>query len=277
MDTQTRPLTISAQVWTGAQEFQALELPPPELGPGEALANIDLATVCGSDMHTVSGRRPGPFPAILGHEAVGRIAATGAGSVRDYLGRELAVGDRVVWSVTVYCGHCDRCKAGMSAKCRTLLKTGHEPLNSGWALSGGYASHIHLLRGITLVSVPDELSDLAVAPSAYAAAQSRVPRRWRSATSSPNASHWPAGSAPPAPATRVITPTVPRSMSLWNFPAHNPRLPPHWRPSTPAARWCWPGLCPRDPPSRWTPNAWFGASSPSQACTIVNPFTFSKR
>lgn len=170
MDTYTPPLSISAQVWTGGQDFEPLQLPAPELAPGEALATIDLATVCGSDMHTVSGRRPGPFPGILGHEAVGRIAATGAGGARDYLGRELTVGDRVVWSVTVSCGGCDRCAAGMSAKCRTLLKTGHEPLNGVWGLSGGYASHIRLPRGITVVSVPDGVSDLAAAPSSCATA-----------------------------------------------------------------------------------------------------------
>jgi threonine 3-dehydrogenase len=170
MDTQTRPPTVSAEVWTGGQHFQALELPAPELGPGEALATIDLATVCGSDMHTFSGRRPGPFPGVLGHEAVGTIAEVGAGGVRDYLRRELAVGDRVIWSVTVSCGDCDRCAAGMSAKCRILLKTGHEPLDGPWGLSGGYASHIHLPRGITLVSVPKEVSDEAAAPAACATA-----------------------------------------------------------------------------------------------------------
>ncbi|WP_248760376.1 zinc-binding dehydrogenase [Pseudarthrobacter sp. SSS035] len=170
MDTHTRPLTVSAQVWTGGQDFEPQDLPAPELAPSEALARIDLATVCGSDMHTVSGRRPGPFPGILGHEAVGTIVATGPGGVRDHRGRELTLGDRVVWSVTVACGECDRCASGMTAKCRTLLKTGHEPLDGAWGLSGGYASHIHLPRGITLVSVPDGISDLAAAPSACATA-----------------------------------------------------------------------------------------------------------
>lgn len=170
MDTQTRPLTVSAQVWTGGQDFETLELPAPEPAPGEALATIDLATVCGSDMHTVSGRRPGPFPGILGHEAVGTVVATGYDGVRDFRGRKLAAGDRVIWSVTVACGDCDRCAAGLTAKCRTLLKTGHEPLDGGWGLSGGYASHIHLPRGITLVSVPDGISDAAAAPSACATA-----------------------------------------------------------------------------------------------------------
>ncbi|ALO68095.1 hypothetical protein AS189_18355 [Arthrobacter alpinus] len=170
MDKHALPLTVSAQIWTGGQDFESLDIPTPELAPGEALATIALATVCGSDIHTVSGRRSGPFPGILGHEAVGSIVDIGEGGVRDFLGRELAAGDRVVWSVTVACGTCDRCIAGMSAKCRSLLKTGHEPLDGTWGMSGGYASHIHLPRGITLVSVPDTISDRTAAPSACATA-----------------------------------------------------------------------------------------------------------
>lgn len=170
MDTQTRRLTLSAQVWTGGGDFDTRTLDLPNLGPGEAVAAIDLATVCGSDIHTVSGRRSGPSPSILGHEAVGRIQDVGPGGLRDLAGKELVPGDRVIWSVTVACGHCDRCTAGLSAKCRSLLKTGHEPLDGPWGISGGYASHIHLPRGITLVSVPEGISDAAAAPAACATA-----------------------------------------------------------------------------------------------------------
>ena len=42
-------------------------------GPAELLVRIDLATVCGSDLHTVGGRRPSPVPALLGHEQVGTV------------------------------------------------------------------------------------------------------------------------------------------------------------------------------------------------------------
>lgn len=170
MDTQTRRLMLAAQVWAGGTDFEARTLELPEPGPGEAVAAIDLATVCGSDIHTVSGRRPGAFPSVLGHEAVGTITATGPGGARDLAGRTLVPGDRVIWSVTVSCGQCERCTAGRTAKCRSLLKTGHEPLKGRWGVSGGYASHILLPRGITLVSVPDAVSDAAAAPAACATA-----------------------------------------------------------------------------------------------------------
>ena len=78
--------TARVAVWRGGAEvtLETVDLPAP--GPGETLVEIDLATVCGSDHHTVSGRRPGACPSVLGHEGVGRIVGTGR---------------RVVWGVTV--------------------------------------------------------------------------------------------------------------------------------------------------------------------------------
>lgn len=162
--------TVRAQVWLGARNFALREFVMPEPAPGEAVAEVDLATICGSDVHTVNGRRSGPNPAILGHEAVGRIVALGSGGVVDQAGTALTVGDRVVWSVTATCGECDRCRAGRSAKCRQLLKTGHEPLSGRWGLSGGYATHILLHRGLTLVRVPDAVPDPSAAMAACALA-----------------------------------------------------------------------------------------------------------
>lgn len=170
MDAQATRLKTTAQLWVGGQEFESRDFDLPELSGSQAIARIDLATVCGSDIHTVSGRRSGACPSILGHEAVGTLVAIGPNGVRDALGSQLSIGDRVIWSVTVSCGACDRCLAGLTAKCRTLLKTGHEALDGEWGLSGGYATQILLPEGITLVAVPDELSDAAAAPAACATA-----------------------------------------------------------------------------------------------------------
>lgn len=170
MDAQTACLTATAQVWLGGTNFETQALPLPALQGSDAIVRVDLATICGSDIHTVSGRRSGACPSILGHEAVGTLVEIGPEGIQDATGRELSVGDRVIWSVTVSCGTCDRCEVGMSAKCRTLLKTGHEALNGSWGLSGGYSSHIYLPAGITLVSVPGTLPDAVAAPAACATA-----------------------------------------------------------------------------------------------------------
>jgi putative phosphonate catabolism associated alcohol dehydrogenase len=156
------PRVTMAAVWTGAG-VDVLTVPIPALGAGEVLVRVRLATVCGSDLHTVTGRRPAACPSVLGHEAVGDVVATGPGA-------DIQVGQRVIWSVTVACGECPRCRSGLSAKCLSVRKVGHEPFDGDWALSGSYAAHVVLPRGTTIVVVPDALSDAVAAPAACATA-----------------------------------------------------------------------------------------------------------
>lgn len=163
---------VRAQVWTEGAGFELVERPLDEVardisGRPMAVATIDRALVCGSDRHTVSGKRSGAGPSVLGHEAVGRVLTGGDGLVA-VDGSPLTPGDRVVWSVTASCGHCDRCERGLTAKCRRVLKTGHEPTTGSWPLSGGYATHIALHPGLALVRVPAHVSDDKAAMSACA-------------------------------------------------------------------------------------------------------------
>ena len=165
-----RPDHTVAAVWRGGDAIALESIPVPALGPGDVLVRVRFATVCGSDRHTVSGRRDQPCPSILGHETVGEIVAIGG--VRAYAldGCRLRVGQRVIWSVTLPCGACDRCLRGVSAKCRGVRKAGHEALDSDWGLSGGYARHVLLPRGLPIAVVDDELCDALAAPAACATA-----------------------------------------------------------------------------------------------------------
>ncbi|CDP86025.1 MULTISPECIES: zinc-binding dehydrogenase [Mycolicibacterium] len=156
------PRVTAAAVWTGSG-VDMRTVPVPELGDGEVLVRVRLATVCGSDLHTVMGRRPAPCPSVLGHEAVGDVVAVGPGA-------DAQVGQRVIWSVTVVCGSCSRCRSGLSAKCLSVRKVGHEPFDGDWPLSGSYAAHVVLPRGTTIVAVPGTLPDAVAAPAACATA-----------------------------------------------------------------------------------------------------------
>lgn len=162
--------TVRALVWEGGDTFTLRALPMPVPVGTEAVVAVERAAVCGSDLHTVTGRRSAACPSVLGHESVGRVTAIGPDGRNDATGVPLAVGDRVVWSVTASCGTCDRCAAGHSAKCRTLLKTGHEPFDGPWPLSGGYASHVLLHPGLAVAKVPDSVPDGAAAIAACAVA-----------------------------------------------------------------------------------------------------------
>ncbi|MGI9823556.1 alcohol dehydrogenase catalytic domain-containing protein [Agromyces sp. Marseille-Q5079] len=168
-DVLVRPSPV-AMVWNEpGRPLEALAVPGVHLADGEALVEVELATVCGSDVHTVLGHRPAPTPLVLGHEQVGRVVALGPGAVRSD-GSPLELGDRVVWSVTVSCGECDRCARGLTQKCRALAKYGHERVHRGWELSGGFATHVQLRAGTATVRIDDAVPAAVAAPASCATA-----------------------------------------------------------------------------------------------------------
>ncbi|MFD4236249.1 zinc-binding dehydrogenase [Streptomyces sp. NPDC058542] len=158
--------------WDGVgRPFAVVERATPRVpGRGELLVRVDMATVCGSDLHTVSGRRSSPVPGVLGHEQVGTVVGVGEGGVLCVDGTPVAPGMRVVWSVISSCGRCDRCARGLSQKCRGLRKYGHEPLLEGAPLTGGFASHCVVLPGTAVVAVPDGVPDEVASPASCATA-----------------------------------------------------------------------------------------------------------
>lgn len=89
-----------------------VEYPVPRPEPGALLVRVDVATMCGSDVHAWEGAYEGVLrvepPLVLGHEVVGIVEEIGAGADRDSLGRPLSVGDRVVWAHEP-CGRCRQC------------------------------------------------------------------------------------------------------------------------------------------------------------------------
>ncbi len=144
-------------------------LPRPVLQPGEALVRVALCTICGSDRHTVTGRRQEPTPSVLGHEPVG-IVEDIHGELFDVDGEPVGVGDRVVWAVAVACGVCYFCQRHWPQKCESLKKYGHQRLQPHGGPWGGLATHCHLLRGTALVKVPDGLPNEVAAPAGCATA-----------------------------------------------------------------------------------------------------------
>ena len=69
---------------------------PSSLAHGEILVEIRLTTICGSDLHTMDGRRSEPVPSILGHEGLGVITELGP---QPHARAQLTRGDRITWSM----------------------------------------------------------------------------------------------------------------------------------------------------------------------------------
>jgi alcohol dehydrogenase len=130
----------------------------------EVMVEVLCCTICGSDLHTFTGRRPLAGSTILGHEIVGRVVDIGAGVTQD-----VQIGQRVTWSLCAGCGTCFYCTQGIPQKCQQVFKYGHEPRAKG-PLGGGLASHCLLRPGTTILKVPDGLSDEIACPANCATA-----------------------------------------------------------------------------------------------------------
>lgn len=155
-----------AAVFTGPnQPFELRRLPVPVPREAELLVRVTCCTLCGSDLHTYSGRRAGPVPAVLGHEILGRVERFGATAPRrDLLGQTLREGDRVTWTLAASCGDCFYCTHALPQKCERLFKYGHEPFDTTHALSGGLADYCLLAPGTGIVRLPDTLPDCVACP-----------------------------------------------------------------------------------------------------------------
>lgn len=87
-------------------ELKLLDVPPPQPQAGEALIRVRLAGICQTDIHITRGYAD--FRGILGHEFVGEVVSAPS---NDWVGR------RVVGEINLGCGHCERCRRGLSHHC----------------------------------------------------------------------------------------------------------------------------------------------------------------
>lgn len=166
-----KPDTLNSRVVVLQEVGQPLEIvdiPVPELHSGEVLVKITSCTICGSDLHTFSGRRSGPMPTILGHEIIGTVTEI-CTDESNTATPDVCVGDRVTWSIAASCGCCERCDDALPQKCESLFKYGHEDFNA-FPLSGGLSDYCVLQPGTRIVRLPDDLPDEVACPASCATA-----------------------------------------------------------------------------------------------------------
>lgn len=136
------------------------EAPVPDPEPGALVARVDLAGICGTDVHLYHGNLPIPTPVILGHEAVGRVERLGPGVTTDFNGAPLREGDAIAWASSIPCGHCYWC---VVEKERTLCEQRkiygiNQRFDEGPRLSGGWAEFIYLQPGSAVFKLPEGIS-----------------------------------------------------------------------------------------------------------------------
>ena len=132
----------------------------PDPGPGAVIARVELAGVCGTDVHLHHGHLPIPLPLILGHEGVGRVGRLGEGVSSDFSGHPLREGDAIAWSSNIPCGRCHWCVvAGERTLCETRKVYGvNQRFDEFPRLSGSWAEAIYLQPGSAIFRLPDAVS-----------------------------------------------------------------------------------------------------------------------
>ena len=141
--------------------------------------DILFCGVCHSDLHTARGEWPGVnFPAVPGHEIVGRVTAAGAEVTRFKVGDLVAVGCMVD-----SCQHCAPCKRGLEQYCEVGMTGtyGGPEQGTGANTYGGYSDKI-VVRQEFVLRVPESLDPAAAAPLLCAGITTYSPLR-----------HWGAG------------------------------------------------------------------------------------
>ncbi len=132
---------------------------PSPLEPGGALVRIEMAGICGTDVHLWKGELPIGLPVILGHETAGRIEQLGGQLEHDWTGQPLQVGDRVTWNSSTSCGHCFYCaEKHQPTRCpqRRAYGIGYR-CDQPPHLLGGYADFHYLRPGTNIFKLPDDL------------------------------------------------------------------------------------------------------------------------
>lgn len=107
---------MRAMVYRGPYKIRVEEKDRPRIEhPNDAIVQVSLAAICGSDLHLYHGMMPDTrVGSTFGHEFIGTVVELGP-SVQN-----LQVGDRVMVPFNVYCGSCYFCARGLYANCHNV-------------------------------------------------------------------------------------------------------------------------------------------------------------
>jgi L-iditol 2-dehydrogenase len=126
-------------------DVRIVEMPVPEIGPGELLVKLHACGLCASDVMEWYMRPRAPL--YPGHEPVGVVVAVGEGV------QQFAQGQRVFFHHHVPCMVCHFCQRGAFSQCATFRRTRLDP--------GGLAEYVRvpaLNVQLDVLSLPDDLS-----------------------------------------------------------------------------------------------------------------------
>lgn len=146
---------------------QIRSVPRPKVSHKAALIQIGACGVCGTDLHILRGHwpRPLPWPFTLGHELAGVIVEKGSDLEKDFMGRALTVGSKVMLPPLMPCGECDYCVHYPAQANRCLNPTYYGrylPFEKPPHLWGGWAEMVYvdldMLPATKIYRLPEGIS-----------------------------------------------------------------------------------------------------------------------
>lgn len=144
--------TMKAVTFQEPYKVAVEEIPVPKVtDPRAVVVKVELAALCGSDLHIYRGAETGlDKGSVQGHEFVGKVHEVGSEV------KNLKVGDDVMSPFTTSCGECFFCTHDMSARCVKGCLFGW--CQNGGGLHGGQAEYVMVpLADNTLVKRPEDV------------------------------------------------------------------------------------------------------------------------
>ena len=129
------------------------DVPEPTIeDPGDAVVQISMAAICGSDLHMLRGKTPLMEGEPIGHEGLGVVREVGPNVTK------VAPGDRVVISFDIVDGDCWFCQHGQTGLCENFRNLGAGIF--GGNLGGTQAEFVRVpVADVNLLKVPDDVDD----------------------------------------------------------------------------------------------------------------------
>ena len=123
---------VKAAVLKAVDEISYAVVADPVLQPGDMLLKVKAATVCGTDIRILRGKKTVGirYPSIIGHEFSGVVIETGGH-------RQFRPGQAVGVCPAFACGHCETCQSGAENLCRNLIAMGYQ-------IDGAFAEYVRI-------------------------------------------------------------------------------------------------------------------------------------
>jgi L-iditol 2-dehydrogenase len=144
---------VKAAILTAPNAMALGDAPDPVPGEGDLILRVRAATICGTDIRILRGRKTAGvrYPSIIGHEFAGEVVAGDA---------TFRTGQRVGVCPAIPCGRCAQCLRGRENLCPNAEAIGYQ-------IDGAFAEYIRIpARAVALGNVhllPDTLGDAEAA------------------------------------------------------------------------------------------------------------------